>query len=316
MPLFSVVIPCFNAERYVRAALDSVFAQTFTDFELIVVDDGSADGTVAAVRECGGSVRLLQQTNQGAGAARNLGIEEASGEYLAFLDADDLWFPWSLQVMKEAIDANNAALVFGEVVEFSGGEPQPPASAGGFLCTRYAHPLDAYLGCGYRRYLSPAMALRREVALGVGGYPPGRINGEDTDLVLKLGTTGPCAIIHCPVVAAYRRHDANSTLFPLRAYNGALFQLKQERAGRYPGGGRLRLARWNLLTAHTRAISILCARPGHWRQGWHVYFATCGYNFTLMRWKYLTVFPLLACYWTVKGIATRRLSVRVAANRL
>lgn len=90
----SVVIPLYNKARYVRRALDSVASQTFRDFEVIVVDDGSTDGGGRIVSEIGdGRFRLVTQQNAGPGAARNRGIAEAAGEFIAFLDADDEWLP-------------------------------------------------------------------------------------------------------------------------------------------------------------------------------------------------------------------------------
>jgi glycosyltransferase involved in cell wall biosynthesis len=91
-PLVSVIIPVYNGARYLRAALESVFAQTYRSFEVIVVDDGSLDdsGTIA---QSFPDVRYIHQANQGVAAARNHGIEVARGEFFAFLDQDDLWTP-------------------------------------------------------------------------------------------------------------------------------------------------------------------------------------------------------------------------------
>src|SRR5687767_3522938 len=107
MPTFSVVIPTYNRTALLRRTLESVWRQTFTDFEVIVVDDGSTDGTVDYLRSLGGHVRWLTQPNSGPGAARNLGASVASAEYVAFLDSDDLWFPWTLQVYREIIRSEN-----------------------------------------------------------------------------------------------------------------------------------------------------------------------------------------------------------------
>jgi hypothetical protein len=94
----SVVIPLYNKAPYVQRALDSVLAQTFGDFEVIVVDDGSTDGGANVVRACADPrVRLIGQRNAGPGPARNRGIAEAGGEFLAFLDADDEWLPAFLE---------------------------------------------------------------------------------------------------------------------------------------------------------------------------------------------------------------------------
>ncbi|HOK65953.1 MAG TPA: glycosyltransferase family 2 protein [Anaerohalosphaeraceae bacterium] len=89
----SVIIPAYNSEAFIRRAIDSVLAQTLPPQEIIIVDDGSTDGTRQAVQSCGGNIRYIRQDNQGASAARNAGILAASGEWIAFLDADDEWLP-------------------------------------------------------------------------------------------------------------------------------------------------------------------------------------------------------------------------------
>lgn len=100
-PLVSIITPLYNSERYLRETCDSVLAQTLTDWEWIVVDDGSRDGSLAMAREmAAGDPRILvleSKRNQGAAKARNRAIEAASGRYMAFLDSDDLWMPEKLE---------------------------------------------------------------------------------------------------------------------------------------------------------------------------------------------------------------------------
>src|SRR5262249_33550585 len=103
MPLFSVIVPTFNRAALLVNTLESVFSQRFRDFEIIVVDDGSTDETMDYLHSLGKQVRVFRQSNWGAGAARNLGARRAQGEYLAFLDSDDLWFPWTLEVYRDVI---------------------------------------------------------------------------------------------------------------------------------------------------------------------------------------------------------------------
>jgi len=99
MVAVSVIIPLYNKQRYIQRALDSVFAQTYKDYEVLVVDDGSTDNGPDIVQRCGHSrVRLIRQANAGPGAARNRGTRESSGPYIAFLDADDEWLPAFLEV--------------------------------------------------------------------------------------------------------------------------------------------------------------------------------------------------------------------------
>ena len=99
-PLVSVIIPVYNGARYLRAALESVFAQTYRPFEVIVVDDGSTDDS-GMIAQGFPDVHYIHQTNQGVAAARNHGIEAAQGEFFAFLDQDDLWTPEKLKLQIE-----------------------------------------------------------------------------------------------------------------------------------------------------------------------------------------------------------------------
>lgn len=90
-PLVTCIVPVFNGESYLSETLDSLLAQSYHPIEIIVVDDGSTDGTPAIVRRYGQQIRYLRQANAGAATARNLGLTAARGEFVAFLDADDLW---------------------------------------------------------------------------------------------------------------------------------------------------------------------------------------------------------------------------------
>lgn len=104
MPRFSVIVPLFNKENYIKETLESVLQQTYTAFEIIIVDDGSTDKSAAIVKEFQNDrIKYFYQENLGASQARNKAIMLASGEYLALLDADDLWYPNHLQVIKRLI---------------------------------------------------------------------------------------------------------------------------------------------------------------------------------------------------------------------
>ncbi len=103
-PRVSVIIPTYNRAALVCEAVDSVLGQTYQDFEILVIDDGSTDGTDAAVATYGDRVRYVWQENRGMSAARNRGIDLARGEYLALLDSDDLWMPFKLELMVAVLD--------------------------------------------------------------------------------------------------------------------------------------------------------------------------------------------------------------------
>ncbi len=107
MPKVSVIIPTYNRLPMLMEAIDSVLTQDFEDFELIVVDDGSTDGTADEIRKMGGRVRLIQHPeNRGVSAARNKGILHARGKYIAFLDSDDLWVKGKLKIQAAFLDEN------------------------------------------------------------------------------------------------------------------------------------------------------------------------------------------------------------------
>jgi glycosyltransferase involved in cell wall biosynthesis len=121
-PLISVILPVFDGARFVGRALDSVFAQTHRDFEVIAIDDGSTDRTREILDAAGDAIRVCSQPNRGAYAARNLGLRLARGELVAFLDADDAWHPRRLESQLRLIDGRpEVGLVFGDgVIEREG----------------------------------------------------------------------------------------------------------------------------------------------------------------------------------------------------
>lgn len=116
--LVSIIVPMYNAGIYIEETVNSVCAQTYAGWELILVDDNSKDDTVSVVKNClalkgGGKIRLIEKkTNEGAAAARNTGIDAAKGRYIAFLDADDLWMPDKLEKELAFMKKNQAAFVF------------------------------------------------------------------------------------------------------------------------------------------------------------------------------------------------------------
>ena len=125
-PLVSIVMPAYNAARFIAEAIESVFDQTHTNWELIVVDDGSTDGTTNAAQPYLKKIRYVRQDNAGSGAARNHGVSLGAGEYLAFLDADDRFRPGKVQTQLSALIAEpELDLTFGRVTEFVASDGAP-----------------------------------------------------------------------------------------------------------------------------------------------------------------------------------------------
>jgi len=203
-PLVSVVIPCFNHGRFLGDAIASALAQTYTPVEVVVVDDGSTDDT-AAVAARFPSVRYVHQENAGLAAARNTGLRESRGAYLAFLDADDLLLPQALETSLELLERSpECAFVSGwfryvdadGVLESIDVPPKVPA--------------DLYLGFLRGNYVGmhATVMYRRAPLEAAHGFDVSLPACEDYDLYLRLAAEHP-VLRHDEVVADYRQHTAN-----------------------------------------------------------------------------------------------------------
>jgi glycosyltransferase involved in cell wall biosynthesis len=194
-PQLAVVIPVYNKAAYVRRAVDSALAQTYCDFELIVVDDGSTDDSAAIVSSYSDPrIRLLRQANVGVSLARNRGVAEAQSAWVAFLDADDQWQPGFLAAIAELVHEHPDAGLAGTAYQYS---DQPGACPGAqMLIDRGFNRgiLENYFEIaphGLPFYTS-SVAVRREAFLSVGGFRP-VWGGEDPDLWLRLAIRYPVA---------------------------------------------------------------------------------------------------------------------------
>lgn len=293
--LFSVVIPVYNRAEVIGETVESVLRQDFGGpFEVVVVDDGSTDATPAVLARYAGRVRVLRQKNAGPGAARNFGIRSARGEYVAFLDSDDLWFPWTLSTYEKVINSGaRPSFIAGGVLEFSAesGFVRPSQSRLREVCFE-----DYYASSRNGWWLQlGAVAVRRDVLADVGGFTDNSINAEDSDLWLKLGTAKGFVYFSAPPVYAYRRHAGSAVSDGQKTLEGIEYLIAQEKAGRYPGGAARRAERLELLTRHVRPVSLSCLERGEWRPAWRLYRATLGWHARLGRVRYVAAFPLLAC---------------------
>ncbi len=206
----SVIMPCYNAAAYVGEAVEDVLAQRYGAVELIVVDDGSTDGSADVVAGYGSPVHLIRQANAGCAAARNTGLAHATGRYVAFLDADDRWDPHFVETMVAAMtdDEASADLAYCGWARFWGGLDTARPFIPHDLETSGRDKLAMMVqGCPFPIH---AVLVRRDRLEEVNGfdcrYPP----AEDYHLWLRLAIR--CRFRRVPkVMAYYRRHPAQQT---------------------------------------------------------------------------------------------------------
>ncbi len=290
MPFFSVIIPTFNRAALLARTLESVRRQTFTDYEVIVVDDGSTDDTLELLRGFP-EVKVLTQKNRGPGAARNLGVRQCSGCYLAFLDSDDVWFPWSLETYAAILRAPSApAFLAGQPFRFQD-EAELPMSMTG---TVERENFPDYLASGdeWRWWGVSSFVIRADAFRAAGGFSEENINGEDADLALKLGEAAGFVQVTAPVTFGYREHGTNVTSNLSKSLAGIWQQVRTETAGGYPGGPRRARERRRILTRQIRPLALDCLCRGERREAWNLYCATFRWHLSLARWKFLLAFPL------------------------
>jgi len=236
MPLISVVVPVYNGQRDLNEALDSVFAQTFTDFEVICVDDGSTDSSLAVLAQYQDKITIVHQANAGQGSARNNGVRRASGEYVAFIDQDDRWYPCKLEQQAAALRADSKA-----VLVYSNSDRMDAQSRltqiGTTLSERpsaLASPLGRLLEEGL--VLPSSMLVRREAFERVGGFDPQLRGFEDFDLSARLKRVGRFLFLEQPALC-YRVHDqgfsASGGMSIIRSRERFLLRMRELYAGRH-----------------------------------------------------------------------------------
>jgi glycosyltransferase involved in cell wall biosynthesis len=194
LPQVSIVIPAYNVAPYIAETLDSVFAQTYTNYEIIVVNDGSPDTEEfeQAIAPYLNRIRYLKQENLGASVARNAGVKAARGEFIAFLDADDLWLPNYLDAQMKFIRARGADLVCADATMFGALETEGQSYMTVLMNDAPASDDVSFLQLvdARRCLITSGIVARRERLLEVGLFDPGLRTAQDFDMWLRLALSG------------------------------------------------------------------------------------------------------------------------------
>ncbi|GAB4438533.1 MAG: hypothetical protein OHK0026_04110 [Rhodocyclaceae bacterium] len=275
----SVIMPCFNSRRFLPEAIDSVLGQTHPNVELIVVDDGSTDGSRDILRKYGARILVVEQDNRGPYPARNAGLQVATGELVAFLDSDDYWSREALQKLQTALaSAPEAALAYcgwqnlGAIGRSNDPYVPPDYEAG--------DKLEAFLRAASPWPIHAALIRRRELD-AVGGFDVSLHSCMDYDLWLRLAIARP--IVRVPEVLAYYRFHGEGQITSkewIQARNTWLIKKKfvrehpelacrltPRRQRELIDGGlafRAYRAYWRRDLSSARRIFRMLLRTGHW----------------------------------------------------
>lgn len=203
MAKISIIIPTYNRAHVLSRAIDSVLSQSFEDYELIIVDDGSDDETKDLVIQYGDKIKYFFTKQKGVSAARNLGIKESSGEWIALLDSDDEWLSNKLEKQVQFIESNpEVPLVHGEEIWIRNGKRVNPRNKhkkfGGWIFEK----------CIPLCVISPSASLiKKDILLQLGGFDERFPVCEDYDLWLKLTAKFPVGFIEDPIIVKYGGHQ-------------------------------------------------------------------------------------------------------------
>lgn len=202
-PLISCIVPVFNGERYLGEALDSILKQTYRPLEIIVVDDGSTDTTPAVAACHGDRIRYVRQDNAGAPTARNIGLSLARGEFLAFLDSDDLWHPEKLECQMRRFEAHpELDLCVTYLQNFWIAELKNEENR--FKGHRLSEPVPGYV--------TQTLLARRSAFHRVGPFDHTLRVGDPADWFLRAGEQGLVTEMLPDVLVNRRMHESNMSM--------------------------------------------------------------------------------------------------------
>lgn len=301
----SVVIPTYNQPVYLTETLKSVFGQTYGDFEVVVVDDGSTDATPEVLAKLGEmygpKLRVIRQANGGIGAARNRGIAEATGHYVALLDHDDLWLPEKLAVQVAFMEHHPTCVA--SVVPFTHFADGDALSIDrpSFEVAAVADP-DGMVRRPLRRLAqnhafmttSSILMFVREKAAGL-RYGTTRGSVEDVPFYIKLMARGDFGVAGRQVLVGYRTHPSSGSAKPEYFYRGIRQLRSQYREGRfdeYRGSDRVDLTEYLAYLGRLSTLNqfLMGARA----RGVELYFREFVYQARLRRLRFLALVPVLA----------------------
>ena len=265
MPRFSIVITCHNQMEFIGDAVQSAVGQPYPSKEVIVVDDRSNDGSRSILERFKDQVALdLSETNLGANRSRNRGAARAAGDYIVFLDGDDLLMPRALDVYNRVIAAASPQLILGSLYFFKDAVPAVDEEHGPSKIDLVAYDSFLQKDRSHRQSAS-CIVVERKAFWRVNGWDAGFFPYEDYDLTLRVGYSVKTLQILAPPTVFYRVHGENATRDVNSIVRGVYQLIQKERDGGYPGGPRRRFERFAIIGGAAfgwirRALATGCYR--------------------------------------------------------
>lgn len=284
MPEVSVIIPTYNSGRYLTDAVDSVLAQTYKDFEVLVIDDGSTDDTGTVMGRYRSPVRYISQQNGGVSAARNRGIEESRGRYIAFLDADDVWYPQKLERQVAALEEHTDCRACYSAFTVADSDLVP---IGMSRDRRRGPALEDLLTRGNSVGTPSSVLCERSLFVIAGEFDPSLSQCADWDMWIRFAANTNLLYLDEPLVA-YRQHpDSMSRSAPLLERDSLLVLKKGYALADLPASLRARRR-----AAYARNYMVLAGTYFHSRSYCH--FVRCAARAIALDFRqisYLMAYP-------------------------
>ena len=256
-PLVSVVIPAFNRAHCVADAVNSVLAQSFQDFEIIAVDDGSSDGTAEVLEQFGDRIRLIRQENRGVAAARNTGVRVARGSWIAFLDSDDRWHPEKLERQVNAMEKYGVKICFTRCVNTDNELLKDIEFVTASLCEpeifHVPNAVDSVC-LSPRHPLIPTMVVDKQLLEKAGLFDESFQAAEDADLIFRLSFLSGYLYLDRPLATVHEKSENSLTysekLGPLARRNQSYLRMVSQMY-------------WRLAEISPEKLSVMRERLGY-----------------------------------------------------
>ncbi len=233
--LISVVIPCYNRQKYIGAAIESALAQTWETLEVIVVDDGSTDDSLSIVKSFGDRIKLIVQPNGGVAQARNTGIDAASGDWIALLDSDDIWLPNKLQRQMDVLKLFPESVLLHTLCSTIDADDKPCGAPAQTVSDKF-EPEALFKLMHHCFPTTSSVMIRKDVLLNAGKFDAyfeqnGGFAAEDWELYVRVAEYGGFGFVG-ESLTLYRVHGDSKTLSDKLRHTNGLILLRSRIEGR------------------------------------------------------------------------------------